>query len=120
MVIIALLFLIATMTPPGALNELNKRRSGTKTSVDINFDETMRVTVQQEHFLANENNKSKLIHMLSQKMIVEGIETGIADGDADTSIVRCGVNKATTICNTAIIGEDVDLLVLLSCLLSCL
>ncbi|KAF2890021.1 hypothetical protein ILUMI_16152 [Ignelater luminosus] len=38
-------------------------------------------------------------------MITGGIETRIADEDADTSIVRCGVDKATTDCNTAIIGE---------------
>ncbi|KAF2897479.1 hypothetical protein ILUMI_08696 [Ignelater luminosus] len=39
-------------------------------------------------------------------MITEGIETIIADGDANTSIVRCGVDKATTDYNTEIMGED--------------
>nr|CAD7406627.1 unnamed protein product [Timema poppensis] len=40
-------------------------RGATKTSVDINFDQHMKVTVQQEHFLANKKNKSWLIQDLS-------------------------------------------------------
>ena len=73
-----------------------RRRGTTKTSVDINFDENMNVTVQQEHFLANEKNKTRLIHFLTQKMAARGIETKVAIGDADTTIVRCGIEKATT------------------------
>lgn len=90
-----------------------KRRGSTKTSVDINFDENMKVTVQQEHFLANENNKTKLIHLLTQKMAASGIETKVATGDADTTIVRCGIEKSASNPIVAVIGEDVDLVVLL-------
>ncbi|GBM22317.1 hypothetical protein AVEN_121137-1 [Araneus ventricosus] len=52
------------------------------------------VTVQEEHFLANGRNKNRFIQ-LTQKMTAKGIETSVAAGDADTYIVRCGLEKAT-------------------------
>ncbi|GBN57077.1 hypothetical protein AVEN_244561-1 [Araneus ventricosus] len=82
-------------------------------SVDINFEETMTVTVQQEHFLANGRSKTRLIQLLRQKMTSKGIETRVAKGDADTYIVRCGLEKATSHPTVAIIGEDVDLMMIL-------
>ncbi|GBM68233.1 hypothetical protein AVEN_268717-1 [Araneus ventricosus] len=81
-------------------------------SVDINFEETMTVTVQQEHFLANGRNKTRL-QLLRQKMTSKGIETRVAKVDADTYIVRCGLEKATSHPTVAIIGEDVDLIMIL-------
>lgn len=89
-----------------------KRRGLTKTSVDINFHENTTITVQQEHFLANERNKTRLIDMLIEKMMEASIETNVATGDADTTIVRCGLDKAV-LHTTVIVGEDVDLIVLL-------
>ncbi|GBN82116.1 hypothetical protein AVEN_224052-1 [Araneus ventricosus] len=80
-------------------------------SVDINFEETMTVTVQQEHFLSNGRNKTRLIQLLRQKMTSKGIETRVAKGDADTYIVRCGLEKVTP--TVAIIGEDVNLIMIL-------
>ena len=64
-----------------------KRRGLTKTSVDINFNESTTITVRQEHFLANERNKTRLIHLLTEKMTAAGIETTVATGDADGTIV---------------------------------
>lgn len=90
-----------------------KRRGITKTSVDINFHESTAITVQQEHFLANERNKTRLIHLLSEKMRAAGIETTVATGDADGTIVRCGLDKAAVHPTVVIVGEDVDLIVLL-------
>ncbi|GBN14473.1 hypothetical protein AVEN_233943-1 [Araneus ventricosus] len=52
------------------------------------------VTVRQKHFLAIERNKTSLIRLLTQKMAAEGIETRVATGDADTYIVRSGLEKA--------------------------
>ncbi|GBN03383.1 hypothetical protein AVEN_6112-1 [Araneus ventricosus] len=82
-------------------------------SVDINFEETMTVKVQHEHFLANGRNNIRLIQLLRQKMTSKGIETRVAKGDADTYIVRCGLEKPTSHPTVAIIGEDVDLIVIL-------
>lgn len=53
----------------------------------------MKVAVQQEQFLSNENNKTRLIRLLSEQLTVAGFETQIATGDADTSIVNCAIGK---------------------------
>lgn len=73
--------------------------------VYIGFREDMTVTIPQEHFLANERNKTKFISLLCQKLIRENIETTTAKGDADTLIVRCGRDKALSEgVNVSIIG----------------
>ncbi|GBM10666.1 hypothetical protein AVEN_7937-1 [Araneus ventricosus] len=46
-------------------------------------------------------------------MTSKGIETRVSKGDADTYIVRCGLEKETSYPTVAIIGEDVDLIVIL-------
>ncbi|GBN69641.1 hypothetical protein AVEN_19044-1 [Araneus ventricosus] len=82
-------------------------------SVDINFEETVTVTIEQEHFLASGRTRTRLIQLLRQKMTSKGIETRVAKGDADTYIVRCGLEKAISHPTVAIIGKDVDLIVIL-------
>ncbi|GBM72866.1 hypothetical protein AVEN_39762-1 [Araneus ventricosus] len=54
-----------------------------------------------------------LIQLLTQKMAAKGIETRVATGDADTYIVRCGLEKATSHPIVAITQQDVELVVLL-------
>ncbi|KAJ8889438.1 hypothetical protein PR048_008937 [Dryococelus australis] len=73
----------------------------------------MLATVQQENFLANEKNKTELIGSLIETLTARGIEASTATGDTDGSIVRCGLNKVTSHSSVVVIGEDVDLLVLL-------
>ncbi|CAK1586839.1 unnamed protein product [Parnassius mnemosyne] len=89
-----------------------KRRGLTKTSVDIICNENTIITVQQEHFLANEKNKTRLILFLTEKMTAAGIEITVATGDADGTIVRCELDKAAVHPTVVIVGEDVDLIVL--------
>ncbi|KAJ8876013.1 hypothetical protein PR048_023921 [Dryococelus australis] len=60
--------------------------------------------------------KTKLIEMLVETLTARGIEASIAAGDADGSIVRCSLNKVTSHSSVVVIGEDVDLLVLLTAL----
>ncbi|GBM83557.1 hypothetical protein AVEN_74945-1 [Araneus ventricosus] len=71
------------------------------------------VAVQQERFLANERNKTRLILLLTLKMTSEGIETRGATGDADTYIARCGLEKVIPYPIVAITGQEVVLIVLL-------
>ncbi|KAJ8866255.1 hypothetical protein PR048_032098 [Dryococelus australis] len=80
-----------------------------------NFDENMLATVQQENFLANENNKTKLIELLVETLTARRIEASTATGDVDSSIVRCGLNKVTSYSVVVVIG-DVDMLILLTAL----
>lgn len=99
-------------TDVNSTKRAEQKRKGKK-SADINFELHMKVTVQQDQFLSNENNKTRLINLLSQQMIDAGIEIQVAAGDADTSIVRCAIDKAPLHRTVAVVGEDVDLLVLL-------
>lgn len=57
----------------------------TNTSVNIDVNEKMNITVQQEH----EKNKTRLIQLVKDKMTLRGIETVVAEGDANCTIVRC-------------------------------
>lgn len=50
-------------------------RTGTKPFVDIKFDLTMPVTVQQEHFIVNQKKKSRLIKICLQQMEAENTDT---------------------------------------------
>ncbi|GBM55614.1 hypothetical protein AVEN_35512-1 [Araneus ventricosus] len=57
---------------------------------------------------------TRLIHLLTQKMAAEGIETRVAIGDIDnTYIVRCGIEKAISHLIVAVTGQHVYLVVLL-------
>ncbi|KAJ8897683.1 hypothetical protein PR048_003033 [Dryococelus australis] len=93
-----------------------KRRGTSKTPAGVNFDENMLATVQQENFLANEKNKTKLIELLVETLTARGIEASTATRDADGSIVKCSLNKVTSHSSVVVIGEDVDLLILLTAL----
>ncbi|KAJ8865980.1 hypothetical protein PR048_033504 [Dryococelus australis] len=92
-----------------------KRRGTSKTSVDVNFSENMLVTAQQS-FLTNEKNNNKLIELSVETLTARGIEVSTATGDIDGSIVRRGLNKVTSHSSVVVIGEDVDLIVLLTAL----
>lgn len=87
-------------------------------SADVLFDETMVVQVSQERFLANEKNKVRLISMLKNKFELAAFTVKQAEDDADVLIV----NTAISLCSESIfdavfvVGEDVDLLVLLTAL----
>lgn len=92
------------------------RRYKTKRSVDIHFGEKTVVTVKQDDFLSNEKNKSRLISFLITALTSHGVETEQASSDADTLIVRTAIMKSFTCDKVAIVGEDVDLIVLLMAL----
>ncbi|GBN78994.1 hypothetical protein AVEN_182391-1 [Araneus ventricosus] len=51
------------------------------------------VTVQQIHFLAIEEIRPGMFQLLTQKMSAKGIEMRVITGDADTYIVRSGLEK---------------------------
>lgn len=92
------------------------RRYNLKKSVDIHFDEGTVITVKQVDFLSNEKNKSRLISFLSVAIRNQGIEVREASDDADTLIFKTAIEKSEENANVAIIGEDVDLMVLLMAL----
>lgn len=89
-----------------------RRKTGRKIATDVDFEGDMLVSDTKESFLANETNKQRFIYELSNALQDGGVETHLADGDADCLIVRTALRKAEEE-PTAVIGQDTDLLVLL-------
>ena len=76
----------------------------------------MPAITNQSRFLSNERNKSRLITILKQRLLTEGFVVKQADEDADTLIVRTAVEASYGCDLVAIVGEDVDLLAILTAL----
>ena len=88
------------------------RRSKGAVGPKVFFTGSMALKSKKEHFLANVENKQKFINFLSEKLQTQGIKTLHSKGDADLLIALTGV-KCAKIGATHVIGEDIDLLVLL-------
>ncbi|GBM48840.1 hypothetical protein AVEN_21622-1 [Araneus ventricosus] len=82
-------------------------------SSEVMFDETMIPTVSQEKFLANPKNKDRLISILKNKFYSLNMTYKKADEDADCLIVNSVLALAPTHMSVVVIGEDIDLLVIL-------
>ncbi|KAI4481113.1 hypothetical protein M0804_009739 [Polistes exclamans] len=93
-----------------------QRRRTTKTSSgsEIIFDEFMTIPENQQQFFTNINNKSRFISMLSNKLPAANIAVKQAKNDADVLIIETAIEKFDATNTTIVIGEDVDLLVLLT------
>lgn len=90
------------------------QRSIKSCSMEIIFNETMQSTVNQEVFLANEQNKTRLIHMLSSKFEKSNITVNQALDDADTLIVNTAIDLSLTNETVILVGDDIDLLIILT------
>ena len=75
----------------------------------------MKLTMKKEKFLANSENKQRFINMLSGYLETK-CKVYHAPADADVLIVQKTLESAA-IMDTALIGDDTDLLILLC--LSC-
>ncbi|GBM18721.1 hypothetical protein AVEN_263534-1, partial [Araneus ventricosus] len=94
--------------PEGVANRSTKyaersRRSRRTASVDILFDETMIPIVSQNKFQGNDANKDSL-------MVKQATE------DADTLIINIAMSVSSAFDSVIVVGEDVDLLILLTAL----
>ena len=80
----------------------------------ILLDEATLVPVKQEKFLSNEGNKRRLIGMLCLAFQQHSIDVKQAVRDADVDIVKTALSKSSAYEQVLIIGDDTDLLVLLT------
>ncbi|MBW0528211.1 hypothetical protein O181_067926 [Austropuccinia psidii MF-1] len=88
------------------------RRYRMRRSADINLTLDTSIPVKQEDFLSNPTNKTNFIALLQTKLQEKGINTLQASDDADVLIVKTAVEQSTHN-SVAVVGEDVDLAVLL-------
>ena len=84
-----------------------------KTCADIQLGEFMQVHHNQQTFLSNEYNKSQFISLLRIYLEADGNIVHIADGDADTMIVKCTLEYTDQECDVNVVADDTDVLVLL-------
>lgn len=91
--------------------ENNKRRTN---CAEILFTGDTVISVGQEIFLSNSKNKQRFITLLRKKFEDNGIRTKQAEEDADTLIVQTALENAECTDSVFIVGEDIDLLVILS------
>ena len=74
----------------------------------------MTVPTSQQKFLSNTHNKSRFISMLKEKLTAENILVKQANNDADVLIVETAIEQFNSTHTIIVVGEDVDLLVLLT------
>jgi len=89
------------------------KRSRKTSSVDILIDDRLVPTMSKASFLSNSNNKKRLIAMLGDKLSAQHLQWQQAEEDADTKIVEAALALADCNEKVVIVGEDVDLLVIL-------
>lgn len=90
------------------------RRSRKVLSAEILFDPSMKAVVSQDKFLNNDRNKSRLISLLKERFESRGISVKQHDEDADVLIVQTALERATNFESVIIVGNDIDLLVILT------
>jgi len=73
----------------------------------------MVLTVAQMAYISNVQNKSRFIKILSTYLNNNGYTVIHAADDADTTIIKEAISRAQNESEAIVVGEDVDLLVLL-------
>lgn len=102
----------ATSSSTKSIERIRKRKNVGR---EIHFDQSTKITFSQEKFLSNENNKKNLITYLREEFNAAGIRSRQAEEDADVLIVKTATElSASEEKNVVIVGEDVDLLVILT------
>ena len=103
------LFFMAMKVVHLGKNTAHLRRTGDCTSTPVKFTEDMTLTLKKDLFL---ENKQAFIKMPGKELQSSGFRMFHADDDTDVLIVKKAIEVSQT-ANTAVIGDDNDLLVLL-------
>ena len=96
---------------PSTKDNTHLSRSKEKVGSEVHVKEDM-ILQSKKEFLAKVVNKQQFIYLLSEKLRQVGCNTVHATGDADLLTVQIAVEYAEN-SSTTVIGEDIDLLVLL-------
>ncbi|KAJ8666634.1 hypothetical protein QAD02_008296 [Eretmocerus hayati] len=92
-------------------------RRGTKNvGVEVQLSRDTPVNDKQSTFLSNEKKKTRLIQILAQELQKENMHVLIAEEDADVLLVQTALDlaKSDEMKNVIVVGEDVDLLVIMN------
>ena len=94
--------------------EQRRRTTKVSSSPNVIFDQFMTVPTNQQQFFSNTHNKSRFIFMLCERFTAANIIVKQADNDADVLIIETAIEQSNATNNSIVVGEDVDLLVLLT------
>ncbi|XP_034947845.1 uncharacterized protein [Chelonus insularis] len=90
------------------------RRNEKNFAPDVNINMDLMVLLTREKFLANIANKHKFINLLTESLRQSNIHVEVANGDADTLIVTTAIELKNRVSKSVVVvGNDVDLIVLL-------
>ncbi|GBL90764.1 hypothetical protein AVEN_257562-1 [Araneus ventricosus] len=90
------------------------RRANLNSSHEIIFNEATCPETSQEQFLANEGNKVRFIDLLKKFLQKANVTVKQAVKDADVLIVETAVSVKSQYDDIFVVGEGIDLLVLLT------
>lgn len=93
-----------------------RRRAAKHRSPEVIVNATAFPPTTQEKFLSNDKNKARLIDILKKALQDSGVVVQQAPADADSFIVGTAIQEASNHDEVTIIGEDIDLLVILTAL----
>lgn len=114
---------VSVTTVPAATSTKKGERSRRKTSDNIpefDYQNHTKIPFLQENFLSNEKNKDKIIKTLMKRLQSRGFSCNQVEEDADADIIETAIKVAMSTNKTVIVvGQDIDLLVLLNQLNSC-
>ena len=97
---------------PSTKDEAHQRRSSSNIGAEVNFNPEMQLTMKKKTFLANTTNKQRFLYFIGNELIKAGVEVQHSTCDADYNIVSTAYTMAKTR-SMAVLGDDIDLLVLL-------
>ena len=83
---------------------------------EVLIEDHIQVSMSQQEFLGNTANKVRFIALLTSHLEAAGCEVHHASADADRLIVLTALDVADTCAASALVGEDTDLLILLTVL----
>jgi hypothetical protein len=90
-----------------------ERQSRNMISNEVVFNDTMVPRASKEEFLANDRNKKCLITELMNRFVASNWIFKKAKENADVLIINTALDMAHNHDNVIIIGEDIDLLIIL-------
>ena len=99
---------------PSAKDAEHSRRVASSREVII--EDNIQVSMSQQEFLWNTANKVRFIALLTSHLEGAGGEVHHASADADRRIVLTALDVADTCATSVVVGEDTDLLILLTVL----
>lgn len=87
-----------------------------KCGAAVAFERNMATTIAQSNFLSNTTNKDKFVSLLTLHLHQAGVIVSQAEEDADRLIVKTAIEICEDDKSVVVVGNDVDLLVLLTAL----